>query len=47
MSGDTEAVRSRTPVETYDMAILMADVIGLIDALGEDRAILKALFSSL
>jgi pimeloyl-ACP methyl ester carboxylesterase len=27
-------------VEAYDMATLMADVIGLIDALGEDRAIL-------
>jgi pimeloyl-ACP methyl ester carboxylesterase len=33
------------PVETYDMATLIADVIGLIDAL-EDKAILKALFSS-
>ena len=28
------------PVEAYDMATLMADVIGLIDAVGEDRAIL-------
>ena len=27
-------------VETYDMATLMADVVGLIDAFGEDRAIL-------
>jgi hypothetical protein len=28
------------------MATLMADVIGLIDALGKDKAILKALFFS-
>lgn len=28
------------PVEAYDMATLMADLIGLIDALGEDKAIL-------
>jgi pimeloyl-ACP methyl ester carboxylesterase len=28
------------PVEAYDMATLMADVVGLVDALGEDKAIL-------
>jgi hypothetical protein len=28
------------PVEAYDMATMMADVIGLMDAVGEDRAIL-------
>ncbi len=28
------------PVEAYDMATLMADVVGLVDAFGEDKAIL-------
>jgi len=28
------------PVEAYDMATLMADVLGLVDAFGEDQAIL-------
>ncbi len=28
------------PVEAYDMATMMADVVGLVDSMGEDRAIL-------